>query len=390
MEATTNDRGRSDLSLEDVLARVQTEESRKVDVVLNTRDHLEMVIQETEKKAEEEAAFERVALRLVTPQIPDVDGAELAIQDSAHRQIADKTKIGWNFYQRLRDHHPDMLAYNVNQLHRREPINRMVRMFSPNGEEGRVRAWLSDRFKVLDNQPFLQAAVQEAMALDSGIIPLSAHISEERLYVKLISPKIEGELRTGDVVRLGVTLTNSEVGAGRIRVDPFIWREWCTNGATMEQKWSRTHLGAQIPEGIFSARTQRKEAEAVWSAVRDWIRFAFDPKHLNEAIELFQRSLETELVAAPRIVIGNVVNDVGMSPDEADGMLERFFTDSSTNGTGAFGVINALTRFAQDAPTYERQVELETAGGRLLKNFARVNRMAPEKETMKAFGKKAA
>jgi len=71
--------------------------------------------------------------------------------------------------------HPDVLASTVNALFQREPDQRMIRTL-----DGRVRAFLSDRYRPLDNDELAEVVFPTLANLDVEI--LSCEITERRLY----------------------------------------------------------------------------------------------------------------------------------------------------------------------------------------------------------------
>ena len=73
-------------------------------------------------------------------------GGSFGVTDNARRQLAEKLKIPFPFFQRLEVNHPDLLSQNVNTLLHREPQRPMVRTL-----DGNVRAFLSDSYRPLDN-----------------------------------------------------------------------------------------------------------------------------------------------------------------------------------------------------------------------------------------------
>src|SRR5215472_16746409 len=111
------------------------------------------------------------------------DGSELHIAGNgecglrplAHEQFADYLDIPRKFYGRLRDAHPSLLDHNVNTLLRHEPKRRMVRTL-----DGQVRAFLSDRYRRLDNDELAEAILPVLGEIPEVQFP-STEITETRL-----------------------------------------------------------------------------------------------------------------------------------------------------------------------------------------------------------------
>jgi hypothetical protein len=82
------------------------------------------------------------------------DNLPIAVNEIAHGQIGEKMGIPTKYYNRLLKDHPDMLAYNVNELFQREPEKRMVRTM-----DGKARAFLSSRYRRIDNMEVAEAVL---------------------------------------------------------------------------------------------------------------------------------------------------------------------------------------------------------------------------------------
>src|SRR5262249_41625075 len=72
----------------------------------------------------------------------------------AHRQIGERIGIPAKYYDRMRIEAPDLLASNVNHWLRESDEKRLVRTL-----DGNARAFLSDRYRRLDNFELLEAAL---------------------------------------------------------------------------------------------------------------------------------------------------------------------------------------------------------------------------------------
>ena len=62
--------------------------------------------------------------------------------------------------------------------------------------------------------------------------------------------RLQDEVRPGDVVQAGVSISNSEIGRGAVNVCPMLYRLVCTNGMTVTNnavsKMRRTHSGPRL------------------------------------------------------------------------------------------------------------------------------------------------
>lgn len=110
-------------------------------------------------------------------QIGDMD--ELGINEVAHQQIGQYLDIPWKYYDRMRQEQPRLLAENVNQwLHAgQEPTNRMVRTL-----DGNVRAFLSDRYRRIDNVQVAEAVLPIISGMDGAKVESCEITDNKRRY----------------------------------------------------------------------------------------------------------------------------------------------------------------------------------------------------------------
>lgn len=280
----------------------------------------------------------------------------------AHEQIAARLDIPRSYYNRLQAQDKPLLAQNVNKWLHAKPEQRMVRTL-----DGKARAFLSDRYQRIDNYEIASAALPALMDTQARVE--STQITESRLYIKAVMPKIEGEVRKGDVVQAGVVISNSEVGQGSVSIQPMIYRLVCKNGAIMaDSKFSARHVGGKMGGTEDIAHLLSNEAlmaddRAIMLKVRDVIRASFD-----EAV--FQQRLSLMKDATRDKIEGDVVEAVqllakrhSLNDSESGGILRQLIEGADLT---RYGLHNAVTRHAQDVASYDRATELETLGGSIL------------------------
>lgn len=278
----------------------------------------------------------------------------------AHGQIAQKCNIPQAYYNRMLEAKEySLLAHNVNTwMPTREA--RLVRIL-----DGNVRALLSDRYRLLDNYDLLFLALDEFVKAGAEIY--RADLTETHLYVKAVTPKVQAEVHPGDIIQSGLILKNSEVGASRFAVLPFVLRLRCMNGLTFgEEGYSKVHLGQRREQGeilnIWSSETLELENRAVWSAVRDVIRNTFDPASFEAIVQRLRNTSEVP-IRAPVQAIDNVVEHLGLTEARKDEILNHFLADKDFS---QYGLVQAITRTARDIKDPDEQVDLETKASSIL------------------------
>lgn len=304
-----------------------------------------------------------------------LNGEPKGINDLAHGQIAQHLNIPKVYYDRMLHDDPDLLSDNVNRWMHREPTKRMVRTL-----DNRVRAFLSNKFRILDNFGVAEAALPVLMERKAGRADIvSAELTERRLYIKATFPDLSDEVPEGmtlgkghekiDVIQAGIVISNSEVGAGAIRIEPAVYKLGCTNMLIIAQStMKKFHIGrsidAEAVRELLSDEAKHADDRAVWLAVRDVIRKSADPEFFQAAINQIRKAAQLPIP----------VNDV---PGVVEATVEQFNLSEATGKSilghlieggslTQWGLTNAVTRTAEDQTDYEDSTELERVGGKLL------------------------
>lgn len=171
------------------------------------------------------------------------------LTDHTHGQIADRVGIPKRYYDRMRADAPALLAGNVNHWFRETPERRMVRTL-----DGKARAFLSDRYHRIDHEQIADAVLPVLLENGGHGAVVSCCITDSKLYIQALFPRLEGEVKTGDPVQGGVIVSNGEVGDGALDVRPMIYRLVCQNGPIAGQvaedaRLRRNHVGRRIESG---------------------------------------------------------------------------------------------------------------------------------------------
>ncbi|MDD3537371.1 MAG: DUF932 domain-containing protein, partial [Eubacteriales bacterium] len=141
-----------------------------------------------------------------------------------HRQLGASLGIPAKYYDKMRGEYPELLAQNVNGWFRQAPSKHTIRTL-----DGTARAFLSDRYRRIDNYAIAKATLPVIGEMPDAQV-ISCEITETRMYIKVVNPRLEAEVQTGDIVQAGIIISNSEVGLGSVSVMPLAYRLVCLNG----------------------------------------------------------------------------------------------------------------------------------------------------------------
>lgn len=296
--------------------------------------------------------------------VVDNEQRSYRVGDIALRQIADKLKIPFGYFERMRHEQPELLDRNVNTwLQVAGNETRLIRTL-----DGRVRAFLSDRYRRLDNYDVADYVLPILECLPGANL-VSAELTDSRMYIKYVCRQVSYEIAPGDVVCAGVVVSNSEVGWGHLTVEPLLFRLLCSNGLIANELVLRKkHLGKtlQIQDEaveLYKEDTLQADDKAILLKVRDMAEAAVSEVTFRLIAEKLQRTMGIKLAGDPVKSIEVLANRFALSEDERSGVLRSLIEGSDLSG---YGLVNAVTGYSQRVPDYDRATELETVGGKLL------------------------
>lgn len=357
-----------------------------------------------------------IELKGVEPYVGDdgvttVDGLYRPTE-AADGLIASKLGIDVRYLRRLRREAPDLFDANVNGwLHGRTRVvggerevirpaddrKFLLRLFASDGDEGVCRAFLSDRYGVIDNLDVLSAVMAgvSQAGVEIQIRPDGCNLTDSSMNVKAYSPQVaamaptflkgyrnpfanpeleqarqeisrwqpiaeaEGkgyERGTEPVVFAGFRFSNSEIGAGAVALKPELFIQVCRNGLTLPA-FGRTkaHLGARMDVGAWSGEAQRKNLELITLQARDKVREWLSPEFLEARVGEVEEAAGAP-VTKPAETVKVLGKQLGFSEAEQDGILAHFIAGGQMT---AGGFANALTSYSQTVPSVDRAEALD-------------------------------
>jgi len=298
------------------------------------------------------------------------DVAGLVVEKLAHRQIADRLGIPAKYYDRLRADFAALLDQNVNTLFAEKPETRMVRCLGNIDGTTSARAFLSDRYARIDNWDIASQALPIL-----GDVPdmqiVSCEVTPHHLYLKALFPRVEREVKRGDVVQAGVCISNSEVGLGAVKVEPLVLRLVCSNGMiAADHGMKRHHVGRRLDkEGdhtreVFQDDTLRADDNAFMLKFRDVVKASADDASFGRIVDRMTEAASQDVGGTdPAKVVQQLAKAEQLTEAEQGGVLRHLIEGGDLS---AWGMVNAVTRASQDAGDYERATDLERLGGKLL------------------------
>ena len=292
-------------------------------------------------------------------EVQDIGGFTLT--DVAHGQIAQRVGIPQRYYDRMRSDAPHLLTDNVNHWFEANPEPRLLRTLN-----GRARAFLSNRYRILDHYNLLNAILPKLQ--DTGCDFVSMEVTDRKLYLKCLFPRIEREVSVGDLVQAGLVISNSEVGLGSVKVEPLIYRLVCENGLIApDGGLSKYHLGRAMNNDdhaleIYREETIKQSDTAFFMQVADVVESLLKPEAFDGLVNRLRDAKERRITDIPETV-EVTRKQLSLSDDERDGVLTALVEGGNPS---IYGLINAVTGMSQQVADYDRATELEKGAWGLL------------------------
>lgn len=286
------------------------------------------------------------------------------IGELAHQQIATRLNIPFRYYQKMQNEAPELLDRNVNTWLEQKPERRMIRVL-----DGKVRAFLSDRYRRLDNLELCAAVLPVINEMQGSQIE-SCEVTPTHLYIKVVNRRVKAEVKVGDVVQAGFVVSNSEVGLGSLRVEPLVFRLVCRNGLIckdMAQK--KYHVGRQAYASddfayeLYSEDTLAQDDCAFFMKVQDVVRAAVDEAKFMLAVDKLREATQIPLKHDPVKSVELLADKFQLTENERGDILRQLFMGADNS---RYGLVNAVTAASKIAKSYERATDLERIGGEIL------------------------
>lgn len=348
-------------SLTDLAAEIERRANGKRDLVASTKNTV----------MQHGAARDGNPLNLLVG-----DDHAFGVNGIAHGQIAAHTEIPKAYYDRMLRDDKGLLANNVNTWFQRFPAPRMIRTL-----DGSARAFLSDKFSPdMENEDLAEAVLP--VIRDLGLSIMSCEVTDARLYIKAVDPKVERALaktgaRFGDgghtIVRVtspAITISNSEVGMGALSIQGGVYDQFCSNLASFgERSMRKAHVGQRhtIAEGnlyaMLSDKSKRLNNAALWSTVRDVVKAVFDRAKFDALVDKIEGTQTNKIDGDVVKVVELSARKLGLLESEGKGVLKHLIEGGDLS---QFGLYNAVTRLSQDIESYDRATELERLGAAII------------------------
>ena len=253
------------------------------------------------------------------------------------------------YERRLMDMNPMLLSKQFNYW--KNMTDKPVLLRTKNS---RIRGYLSTSYSIYNNSELCDTLKDISQNTDFGD-PSSFYMDEKRFHIRFVidSPIDAGKTVIGlnDILKTGVDITNSEVGAASVSIVPMVYRLVCTNGL---RAWRRNSESEQL-----SFRHSRKDTSQFHSLINGAIVSALDSNH--ELLDKFIASKQID-VLDPNKIIEDLLTRNKFTQTDIKNVQEEYALEPDPT---KYGIINAITGAAKKYGNEER-LQMESFAGKLL------------------------
>jgi len=265
-----------------------------------------------------------------------------------------------------REYNDDLVKYMNAELDRRETLwnnkgkeKRTFNVRIRHDDEGNdvVRAIVSERYGVIDNHEAMEMVSNALPSLDDA---LASHLFNDGddIFGNILLPdymKSEPDSDYG----VGIAFKNSEIRNSTFKISPFLFRAICLNGMIWGRMNSEINVNQRHMGKIDLGDLQLQVTQAIKVALTQG----------NDMLTLLGYAKQVK-VTNPVAVIAQLARDEKMTIEQGK-LWHKGYLDSLHERHGdvheksAFGIINGLTRSAQDYNASTRE-EMETLASKIL------------------------
>lgn len=329
-----------------LLEELDRQKAGKVDMVLRT-DRMEWKVRD-----------DRVVLG-----VEGKEKRELLLNQTAWGQVAEYVGIpqscGWWRWSMGR---ASSIVSTLNDYFRTVKEYRLVRTLGVLPEQPHCRAFLSDRYKIIDhtdlffaitdklrevNAEIWRCRLTDDMFVGYAVAPGITHqVSTDRVFDPGDGWKSRWHGKEGDVLNAAIAFGNSETGGGTCFLKHAVLRRVCANFCVWQDLLSVVHLGRKREdEMLLSSQTIRADNQVLFMKLRDHVAGTFDQEKYSKYFEQMSGAAQDEIDPRESEAAAQMLRiSLDFSQERVDSIKALFHQNGDFT---RYGLANAVTQAAQ-------------------------------------------
>lgn len=274
----------------------------------------------------------------------------------------------------------DLLLHNLRTIFRESERDRVL-IRAVNTDQGpEVRGFLSDRYRRMNSGPIFQAFAEAAQQYDAVPVYIpgknrygTSFVHDVRVGFSMFLPHIFRPIDSmrDELLIIGLTIMNSDFGAGALSVSFQVMRIWCRNLMVTKDELRKVHLGARLTGDIqFGEDTYNSDTTTMALAIRDIVKGLLGPVNVGVLMKRIKKTAETEIDADG--TLENLRKGGHLLKGEAED-IKKIYNSAEVEllppGNTAWRASNAISLFANQIEAggnAERALDMREAAGVIL------------------------
>ena len=308
-----------------------------------------------------------------------VDGKELlnittakesfnfAISANAHKQLAEWIKLPSKYYDSVRREKPQLLENLLNAWFARSDQYKLFRM-----QDNTLTAFFNDCYLRYDNMDLLDV-VSILLEGQRTLQLVSADLTPERMYLKIIDRNYKEVLKNGDCIYAGLVISNSEIGVDTLKFEPmfykaktkscYIFRDYAKRIYHTDKQVSKNCVDQELIDYDSIAMNFEPLQESIVDIIADTIKA--QPAVKTMALIKVDDAANMDLHSDYLRSVDSISTTYRLSTQEK---AQLYLNMANSQDKSYLAIISALSD-RNAAMDYTRATELERIAGTILLGF---------------------
>jgi len=301
----------------------------------------------------------------------------MRLNSVARAQLGEKIGLPAQVVERLQQEYSGEFDRLVRAVFDKEPKKVMLRTYldRDNQNNGCCRALVSSGFRCYDHEDVLGAVVPVLQASDAQWKVIKAWLTDSHMNLQFKSLVHVGDgAKVGDACAHGITIGNSEVARGAVKVAEMLWTLWCLNGASTRNIKRSAHItssrGDSETWSILSNEAKDADNKALSLKLRDWTAEISSAKNFEKTLAQVRAAADDKIETTNAAAVEALGGILKLSKADTSNVLEGLIQTLQQPGyvgepVSRATLFNAVTN-VQNRAGPDKVTDWQALGGQVL------------------------